>query len=323
MAVSSPTLVAMATGQHVDPEDLGGWKLHSETTGFADYVAESDEEAVTALRRYLSYLPSNNQEAPPTTPQVEAPPNGEENILSALPEAPNRVYDVRKIIQSVVDKDSLFELKERYARNLVTGLARIEGRVVGLVANNPQFKAGAVDADACDKATSFIVLCDSFNIPLVSFVDQPGFLVGLEAERKKIAGKVINWMNALSLCTVPKICLILRKSYGQAFVNMGAAGMSDEVAIWWSADISFMDPKSGVRIVHGITREDDPNQFDQHLSDMARANSAYDFAAAFGAQEVIDPRESRAYLARTLDIYRLRATNGLGEHRLHNWPTSF
>lgn len=323
MAVSSPTLVSMATGQSVDREDLGGWKVHSEVTGFADAVADTDEEAIAAVRRFLSYLPSHRDEAPP---MVEVPAGSgaaADQILDAFPESPNQVYDVRKIIRAVVDEGSLFELKGRYARNLTTALARLDGRTVGIVASNPLYKGGAIDADACDKATSLLVLCDSYNIPIVFLVDQPGFLVGLEAERRKIAGKVVNWMNALSLVTVPKVTVIMRKSYGQAFVNMGAANTADAVAAWWTANISFMDPRSGVRVVHGLSPDDDHVRYERLLADMNRDNTAYDLASVYGAQDVIDPRETRAYLIDTLEIYRRRRRGGIGEHLLANWPTSY
>lgn len=229
MAVSSPGLVSRATGQVVDREELGGWRLHTEVTGLADAAAETDEEAIELIRRFLSYLPSHNMAPPPVAacgPDLVPDPD---QIPRIVPEARNRVYDVRKVIDAVVDQGSQFELKSRYAKNLVTSLARISGRTVGIVASNPISKGGAIDAKACDKATGFLVLCDSYNVPVVFLVDQPGFLIGVEAERDKIAGKVVNWMNALSLMTVPKITVMMRKNFGQAYVNMGAP----TPPTWW------------------------------------------------------------------------------------------
>src|SRR4029079_12741927 len=136
------------------------------------------------------------------------------------------------IVRAVVDKDSLFELKPRFGKVAVTGLARIDGKVVGIVANNPLFKGGALDTDACEKITSFLVLCDSFNIPIVMFVDTPGFIIGTEAEKRRAPGKIMNFMNALQMVSMPKISIILRKSYGQAYLNMGGGRNSDEVAAW-------------------------------------------------------------------------------------------
>jgi len=323
MAVSSPRLVEMATRGQVDPEALGGWKLHAETTGFADQVVETDEAALDAIKQFLSYLPSHHQETPPRLPVPEGSEEASKDILQLLPQVRTQVYDVRKIVQTIVDRDSYFELKGRFGKTAVTALARIAGRSVGIVANNPLFKGGALDARACDKITSFLVLCDSFNIPLIFLVDQPGFLIGVEGERERIIGKVINWMNALSLCTVPKLMVILRKSYGQAFVNMGGGGMVDDAAAWWTADVSFMDPAAAATIVSGVTEEEAPERFHVALEQMERETSAYDMAAVYGVQTVLDPRETRSYLARMLDIHQLRLTKGIGQHLMRTWPTSF
>ena len=323
MAVSSPGLVAMATGQDVDKEVLGGWKLHSEVTGFADAVAENDEEAIELIQRFLSYLPGHNQELPPTVPAADSSGDRSDALSDIVPDSPSQVYDIRKVIDVIADDESVMEMKPRYARNMVTALTRFDGQSVGVVANNPLYKGGAIDAHACDKVTSFLVLCDSYNIPIVFLVDQPGFLIGVEAERQKIAGKVINWMNALSLCTVPKVTVILRKSYGQAFVNMGAANTADTVATWFTADVSFMDPRSAVRVVHGKTREEGPEEYDRNLAAMARENSGYDLASVYGAQDVIDPRETRGFILDSLNTYTRRRSGGVGEHLLSNWPTSF
>lgn len=312
MAVSSPLLISHATGEKADPDDVGGWRLHAEVTGYADGVAESDEDAIRTLRRFLSYLPSHSGEAPPRTVTPEGSEGREDSLLEFLPEAARTVYDVRKMLDAIADRGSVFELKPRFAKSLVSALCRIRGRVVGVIANNPAFKGGAVDADACDKATSFLVLCDSFNIPIVTLVDQPGFLVGVDAERKRITGKVINWMNALSLCTVPRVMVILRKSYGQAYVNMGGGGMMDEAAAWWSADISFMSPEAASAIVAR-----------SNIKTMARDNSAYALAAALGVNTVIDPRETRSYLDRVLTIHSRRLRGGVGKHLLCAWPTSY
>ncbi|MEH7246864.1 carboxyl transferase domain-containing protein [Neobacillus niacini] len=323
MAVSSPALASLATREEVDPEDLGGWRLHSDVTGIADVVVNTDEEAIEMIKKYLSYMPSHHNEAPPRLPVPEGSDDAVKDILELIPESRTKVYDVRKVIKAVVDKDSYFELKARFGKSIVTAFSRIDGRSVGIIANNPLNKGGAIDADAADKATSFIVQCDSFNIPIVFLVDQPGFLIGIEAEKKRMPGKVMNWMNALSLCTVPKISIILRKTYGQAVLNMGGSGNADEVAAWWTADVGFMDPYSGVTIVHGIKREDNPELFDKYLAEMAKDTSAYSLAAIYGAQNVIDPRETRDYLKNVLEVHESNLTNGVGEHLMRNWPTTF
>jgi methylmalonyl-CoA decarboxylase subunit alpha len=323
MAVSSPRLTSLATREQVDPETLGGWKMHSETTGIADMVVDTDEEAIDAIKKFLSYLPSNHNEAPPVAKVPEGSDEAVKNILDLIPESSKSVYDVRKVVKAVVDKDSYFELKPRFGKTVVTALSRINGKSVGIVANNPLMKGGALDADACDKVVSFLVLCDSYNIPLVFMVDQPGFLIGIEAEKKRMPGKVMNWMNALSLCTVPKISVILRKSYGQAFLNMGGGGNADETVAWWTADVSFMDPGSAVGVVYGVNQKDDPERFQELLKEMKKDTSAYDMAAVYGTQSVIDPRETRDYLIQMLEIHQMRLTNGIGQHLMRTWPTSY
>jgi acetyl-CoA carboxylase carboxyltransferase component len=230
---------------------------------------------------------------------------------------------MRKVVAAIVDKGSVFEMKAGYGRAVVTALARLDGHPVGLIANNPRIKGGALDAAACNKATGFMVLCDSFNVPLVLLVDVPGFLVGLEGERVGVPGRIINWMNALALCTVPKISVILRKSYGQAYLNMGGGRNSHEMAVWPTADLGFMDPHVGVNIIYGITEEDDPEAFKQRVEELSRDSEPWDLAALYEAQEVIDPRETRAWVARMLDVHRCRLTGGIGDHLMASWPTSY
>jgi len=244
-------------------------------------------------------------------------------ILDILPESRTKVYDVRKILNLIYDAGSLFELKPRFGKSVVTALARLDGRSVGVVASNPYFKGGAIDPDSCRKVTSFLVLCDSFNIPLVFMVDQPGFLIGIEGERAGAIGRVMNWMNALSLVTVPKISVNMRKSYGQAVLNMGGAGNADEVVSWFTAELNFMDPRHGVTVVHGLKEQDDPEHYAKLLADMAKDTSAYDAAATNAVQAVINPVDTREYLARILDVHDMRLTGGVGQHLMRTWPTSY
>ena len=322
MAVSSPRLISMATGRDVDPEELGGWRVHSEVSGLVDHVVDTDEQAIDAVKQFLSYLPSHHQEAPPVQP---VPPGSDEaikDVMQLVPDASNQVYDMRKVIASIVDQGSLFEMKARFGKTLVSALARLDGRTIGVIANNPLFKGGAIDADACQKVQSFMVMCDSFNIPLVLLVDQPGFLIGVEGEQKGVTGKVMNWLNAMTLCTVPKISIILRKSYGLAVSNMGAGGNADEVCCWVTAEVSFMKPEFGAKVVFGAS-PDDPEKFKAAVAKMNKGSTPYDMAAIYTAQNVIDPRDTREYLKRTLEVHRLRLTNGVGEHLMRTWPTSY
>lgn len=323
MAVSSPQLVSRATGQQVDGQELGGWKLHSEVTGFADAVASTDEEAIDLVRRFLSYLPSHNGDAPPLAPVPEGSAGRGGQLRDIVPPERTKVYDMRKVIEVVADVGSVFGIKERYGKSLVTSLCRIGGQSVGIIASNPMFKGGAIDAAACAKATSFIVLCDSYNIPLVFLVDQPGFLIGLDGERGGIVGKVINWMNALSLATVPKVTVMLRKNYGQGYVNMGGAWTTDAAAAWWSAEVSFMDPRSAVGVVHGIDPAAEPELYERRLAEMAKDSTGYDVARVYGVQDVIDPADTREFILGALEDNALTRTGGVGEHHLSTWPTSY
>jgi len=321
LAVSSSLLASLAIKEEVDPQDLGGWRLHAEVTGFADAVVETDEEAMEAIKRFLSYLPNHHNEAPPVAPVPAGSGAGMRDVLRHLPERRTQVYDVRKVIRDVVDADSFLELKPRFGKVAVTGLARMDGRTVGIVANNPLHKGGAMDTEACEKMTSFVVLCDSFNIPLVMFVDTPGFVIGTDAEKKRAPGKIMNHMNALSLTTVPKLSVVLRKSYGQAYLNMGGGKNSDEVAAWPTAEVSFMDSTFAVKIVHGLD-PGDPG-YDEALARMSKDSEVWDIASVYAVQSVIRPEETRDYLIRMLEVHRLRLSNGVGQHLMRAWPTSY
>jgi acetyl-CoA carboxylase carboxyltransferase component len=323
MAIASPNVTSIAIGKPVEPEALGGWKLLTGISGLADLAVDTDEQVLDAVKRFLSYLPAHCMEAPPEHPVPAGSGDACRKILEIVPEERNKVYDARKVVAAIADRDSTFELKERYGRSLATVLARLDGKSVGFIANNPMYKGGALDADACQKATSFMVLCDSFNIPLVFLVDVPGFLIGVEGELRGMPGKVINWMNAISLVTVPKITVITRKSYGQAFINMGGGRNTDELACWPSADLGFMDPRVSVNVLYGVKEQDDPEKFKELVAQVNRDTAPWELARLYEAQHVIDPRETRDFLVRMLQVHRKRLKNGVGDHRLANWPTSY
>lgn len=322
LAVASPPLVSMAIGQEVGSEELGGWKLHGEVTGLVDRVTDTDEEALAEIRRFLSYMPANNSEAPPRADVPEGSETGVERLARIVPDGRRRGYDVRKVIECLVDKDTFFEFKPRFGRTLSVGLARIDGRVVGCIANNPLVKAGAMDVAGCEKATRFIVMCDSFNIPLVMLVDTPGFVIGIEGERLKAPGKIMNFMTALQMCSVPKLSVLMRKSYGQAYLNMGGGRNSDDVVAWPSAEVSFMDPAYAVEIVTwGKNASADEKQAIREQ--MERESSAYDLAEIYAVQAVIPPEQTRAHLIAQLEIHDMRQSAGRGKHRLATWPTTY
>ena len=321
IAVSSSLLASLAMNDPVDAEELGGWRVHTEVTGFADRVADTDEAAIDEIKTFLSYLPGNSSETPPVKPVPARSGQKMGDILKILPESRTQVYDMRKVLQCIIDDGSYFELKARFGKAAVTALARLDGKTVGLVANNPLFKGGALDADSCDKIVSFLVLCDSYNIPILMFVDTPGFAIGVEVERKRAPGKIMNFMNALALVTVPKLTVLVRKTYGQAYINMGGGRNSDEFLAWPTAEVSFMDSNYAVTVVSGV-RPGEPG-FEEKRALMEKDSSVYDIASIYAVQDVIRPEQTRDYLIRMLDVHQLRRTRGIGRHLLSSWPTSY
>ncbi len=322
MAVSSANVTSVAISEDPDPEELGGWRMQTGVTGQADLAVDSDEEALDAIKAFLSYLPSHNGEIPPELVPAADAEQDQDALLTVVPESRSKVYDMRDVVRVIVDRDSYFPIKDRFARNISTGLARLNGRSVGVMAPNPKFKGGALDADACDKAISFIALCDSFNVPLITLADTPGFLVGVAGEKLRLPGKIMNYTQALQMATVPKLSVIVRKSYGQAHLNMGA-GVCDHMAAWVTADISFMDPNAAVNVVYRVREEDEPERYRELMAKVMQDSSGYDLAACYRAQTVLDPRETRDWLSRMLEVHRRRPTGGIGKHRLATWPTTF
>jgi acetyl-CoA carboxylase carboxyltransferase component len=321
MAVSSPRLIELATNEKIAAEDLGGWQLHTEQTGLIDLAFDTDEECIDAMKRFLSYLPANHNLPPPEAAVPAGSGEGMAGILDLVPPNRQQVYDMRRLVAAIADKGSVLEVKPKFGKVLVTALARLGGKSVGFIANNPLFKGGVLDADAADKAIAFMVMCDSFNVPLVLLVDTPGFVIGAEAEKKRATGKIVNFMNALQLVTVPRLSIIIRKTFGQAYLNMGGGRNSDEVAAWPTAEVSFMTPQFAVTVVHG-TRPGEPG-FDEQLAEMEKANSAYEIARTYAVQNVIRPQDTRDYLIRMLEVHSLKLTNGVGQHLMRAWPTSY
>jgi acetyl-CoA carboxylase carboxyltransferase component len=311
----------MALGEKVDAADLGGWRLHAETTGLIDQVADTEEEVFDQIKRFLSYMPGHHREAPPDAAVPAGSGADMGKVFDLLPESRKQVYDMKRVIKCVVDKDSLLELKPRFGKSAVTGLARLGGKCVGIIANNPLHRGGALDADACRKIVDFIVLCDSFNIPFVMLVDTPGFQIGTDAERAGAPGKIMNFMNAMTLVTVPHLTVIVRKSYGRAYVCMGGGRHSDEIAAWPTAEVSFMSPDFATKIVHGVG-VGEPG-YEEALEDIRKGADVWGLAAVYAAQAVIKPQDTRDYLIRMLDVYKLRMTKGVGQHLMRSWPTSY
>jgi len=320
LAVASSKVTSQATGQTIDSEELGGWEMHAKVSGLVDQFVDTDEEAIDAIRKFLSYMPAHVGEAPPVCTPCQ-PATSPEILPELVPLERSKTYNMYKVIDAIVDADSFFDIKKQFAPSLITGLARLNGQSVGIIANNPIKKGGALDYDACTKSISFLVLCDSFHIPVIQLVDQPGFLVGPQGEQRGMPVKIMNNIQALQMCTVPKLSVVLRKSYGAAYINMGGGRNSDDFTVWNSAEISFMDPNIAVNIALGIDVKQESSEHTEELRKQVEAdNSPYEIAGMFAAQSVIEPQQTRSHLEAMLNIHTRAKSNGLGQRLLASWP---
>lgn len=325
MCVGGPSILEIATGEKASTEELGGWQLHAKTTGQVDLFAEDDAHALALARRALSYLPNNHRELPPALPPDPLRARRDEAFLETVPADPRATYDMHRLMTLIADDDSLLELRPYFDASLITALARVDGRVVGMLANNPKVMAGAMGPGACEKACAFIALCDSFHIPLLFLHDTPGFFVSKPAEARAMPLRIMNFIEALHQSTVPRVSVVVRKSYGMAHCNMSGGNMeSDTLLAWPIADVSFMAPAVAVNVVYGrkIQQMDDPEAARAaYAEELARANAPWDAAGAGYIDKVIDPRDTRAEIIAALD--RARGPDGEGgrsRRRLANWP---
>jgi acetyl-CoA carboxylase carboxyltransferase component len=327
MAVSSPRVLEVALNEKVSHEELGGWEVHAEQTAQVDTFAETEDECLQIVKDFLSYMPSNFNEEPPVVSTSDPPDKSSEKLMKIVPDKRNQAYDMHLVIKEIIDNGKFLELKPYYGRALITCLARINGFTVGIIASNTMYNAGATGSEECEKATEHIVLCDTYNIPLIFLVDTPGNLVGTAAERKKIPTKIMVWLEALALSSVPKITIIIRKAYGMAISHMcGTNCGPDFIAAWPIAEISFMSPEAATNVVffNMIKEAEDPEAERQKLiQQMEYAGAPWDAAAKGVLDDVIDPRDTRKYIVDCLDIMRGARGNFLSKHCLQNWPTGY
>src|SRR5947208_3385588 len=309
MALGGRHLVKAATGEDVTEEEMGGSEVHNKVSGCADQEVESDEECLEMVRRYLSFFPINNQQPPPVIECDDPVDRRAEELYDIVPTAPRRAYDTKKVVTAIVDNGEFLEIKPQFARNIVTALARIGGRPVGILANQPMVLGGALDVNAADKAARFVWLCDAFDVPLVFLHDVPGFIVGSAVEKQGIIRHGAKMLFAVSEATVPKISVVLRKSYGAGyFVMNGLAYEADYIVAWPTAEIAVMGPDGAVNIIHRRTLEaieDDDERTAKRLelAEEIRSNIDPYIAAGHGQlDDVIDPAETRAAIARGLRI---------------------
>ena len=306
MFITGPSVIRTVTGEEVTAEELGGPAAQMNNSGVVHFIAEDDLDAIAICKRLLSFLPSNNLE---DTPLLEA----EEVILpdkllnAVVPVDPKQGYDVREVIGHLMDHGDFMEVQASFAPNIVIGFARIQGRSVGIVANQPCVMAGVLDIDASDKAARFIRFCNAFNIPIVTLVDVPGFLPGVQQEYGGIIRHGAKMLFAYSAATVPKITVILRKAYGGAYLAMCSKDLdADRVICWPTAEIAVMGAEGAVDIIFRdeLRKADDPAIRRRELIDEYRSTFATPYAAAARLQvdDVIEPAETRRYLAMALDV---------------------
>jgi propionyl-CoA carboxylase beta chain len=318
MGIAGPALVAAATGEQTDKDSLGGADVQADRNGLADLAADDDGHAIALLRGYLGYLPSNAQAGVPQAPARAPDALAEAGLRELLPDDARQAYDVHAAVAGIVDADSFFALKPGFAPNLVTGFARIEGRAVGVLANQPLHLAGTLDGKACEKGAHFVSVCDAFGLPLVYLIDLPGFLVGSQAEDQALARRSARLLFELGQATVPRVSVVLRKGYGLGYIAMcgGRSFDADLCVAWPTAEICAMSVEGAVDVAYQkqVRAAADPAARRAALVAGFKAQlGALHAAEHFGIDDVIDPLDTRAAIAATL-------ARCLPRKRARAWP---
>jgi acetyl-CoA carboxylase carboxyltransferase component len=310
MALGGPPLVKAVVGEDITAEELGGSKVHTEVSGVADLEVADDAACIDAIKEYLSYFPGSNLEQPPIKPSDDPADRMDEALLSIVPDSARRAYDMKKVIAAIVDRGHVFEIKPAWAKNLITCFARLGGRPVGIVANQPMVLGGALDVDSADKAARFIMLCDAFHIPLVFLQDVPGFMVGSKVEHAGIIRHGAKMLYAVSRATVPKVTVVIRKAYGAGYYVMnGKAYEPDLLVAWPIAEISVMGAEGAVNIIGRsmIEASDDPEATRESMLNAVREQiDPYIAAGNAVIDDVIDPRETRPTIANALRMAKTK-----------------
>jgi acetyl-CoA carboxylase carboxyltransferase component len=306
MFITGPEVIKAVTGEEISFEELGGAKTHNEKSGVAHFACESDEDALQQIRGLLSYLPSNNMEDPPVVDSGDDPGRTDPDLDAIIPDSPSKSYDMKDVIRSIVDNGDILEPHEHYARNMIVCLARLKGRTVGIIANQPKYLAGCLDINASDKATRFIRFCDSFNIPLLTIADVPGYLPGSQQEWGGIIRHGAKLLWCYSEATVPKLLLVTRKDYGGSYLAMCSRDLGADMAFAWpTAEIAVMGAAGAANIIHRkeISDAEDPaakraekiRQYDDLFS------NPYVAASRGYIDAVIVPSETRPRLIDALE----------------------
>ena len=307
MHITGPEVIKTVTGEDVTSEQLGGAMTHASKSGIAHFVAEDEKHCIEMVRYLMSFLPQNNMEDPPVFPTADPADRQDQRLVDLLPDEPNKPYDMHEVIRLVADDGDFFEVFPHYAMNIITGFARLGGRTVGVVANQPMVLAGVLDVHSSEKAARFVRTCDAFNVPLVVFVDVPGFLPGTNQEWEGIIRRGAKLLFAFSEATVPKIQVVTRKAYGGAYVVMNSKSIRADVALAWpTAEFAVMGPEGAVNIIfrRDLEKADDPQARRKELvADYVETFVSPYIAAERGyVDDVIDPRETRPRLINALEM---------------------
>jgi propionyl-CoA carboxylase beta chain len=308
MFLTGPQVIKAVTGETIDVESLGGAHVHMAVSGTSHLATDTEEEALALCRKVLGYLPSNNIDNPPHNP-LTAEPDGIDELNGIVPLDANMPYNMHDVISRVADRDTFLEVQPDWAQNAVVGLARIGGYSVGIVAQEPSVMAGVIDIDSADKITRFVRLCDCYNVPLVTFVDSPGFLPGVDQEHRGIIRHGAKVLFAYSEATVPKISIITRKAYGGAYVVMSSKYLGTDISYAWpSAEIAVMGAEGAVNILYKreIESAPDPAAERARLAEdyRKRFNNPYYAATTGNVDDVIEPRETREKIIASLAALR-------------------
>ncbi len=307
MFITGPDVIETVTGEEVGFEELGGATTHSSESGVAHFACDTEEEALDNIKRLLSYLPQNNVEDPPRVEPYDDPERRDDALESIVPDEPRKPYDMTDVVDSVVDENSFFEVQENYAKNMVVGFARLDGRSVGVVANQPRVSAGTLDIEASEKASRFVRFCDSFNVPIVTFVDVPGFMPGTDQEHNGIIRHGAKLLYAYSEASVPLLTVITRKAYGGAYDVMASKHLGADVNYAWpTAEIAVMGPKGAVNVLYReeLADAENPDELREQLIDEYREEFANPYTAADRGylDAVIEPTETRPRLIQDLEM---------------------
>jgi acetyl-CoA carboxylase carboxyltransferase component len=306
LALGGPALVKAMTGEDISEQDLGGSKIHTTKSGVGDVEVESDAACIQLVKDYLSYFPSSCESEPPRLAVTDPIDRRDESLLDLLPENPRRAYDMYKLIAAVVDHGKWLDLKPRWARSVITCLARVGGRPIGIVANQPNHLGGILDVDSADKAARFMQICDAFNIPLVFLQDVPGFMIGSKVEHEGIIRHGAKMLHVMAAATVPKITVVVRKGYGAGYYVMcGRAYEPDLIVGWPTAEISVMGPEGMLGIAAKKFFGDmvPPPEVKQGIIDQIQKNIDVMKVAGWGLiDDVIDPRDTRRSIAFGLEL---------------------